>query len=273
MAKAWGIHVGQTTAQANHKECWAIQRKRIHLSHSDNPRSVCAHIRLPESVDSMSAACIPLTAQGVSLGWVYLSASGLGAFPKLSLAVAACEQLGLALANLKLRQHLSDLSVRDPLTNLFNRRYLQESLGREIARCQRRKLPLSMMVIDIDHFKALNDLHGHPAGDAALIAFSKLLQQSTRNEDIACRLGGEEFILIMPEMEQMIAERRAKEIIEAVRQMDLIFDGKAIGKMTISAGIAVFPTHGINAEQLISRSDVALYQAKNNGRDQYRVAS
>jgi diguanylate cyclase (GGDEF)-like protein len=268
----WGIHVGQTTAQANHKDCWAIQRKRIHLSHSDTPRSACAHIRLPQGLDSMSAACIPLTAQGDSLGWVYLSASGQGAFPKLSLAVAACEQLGLALANLKLRQHLSDLSVRDPLTNLFNRRYLQESLDREIGRCKRRKMPLSMMVFDIDHFKALNDEHGHPAGDAVLIAFSKLLLQSTRDEDIACRLGGEEFILILPEMEQSIAERRAQEMLDAVRNLELMFDGKKISGITVSAGIAAFPAHGINGEQLIARSDSALYLAKNKGRDQYAVA-
>jgi diguanylate cyclase (GGDEF)-like protein len=268
----WGIHVGQTTAQANHKDCWAIQRKRIHLSHSDTPRSACAHIRLPQGVDSMSAACIPLTAQDDSLGWVYLSANGQGAFPKLSLAVAACEQLGLALANLKLRQHLSDLSVRDPLTNLFNRRYLQESLDREIGRCKRRKMPLAMMVFDIDHFKALNDEHGHPAGDAVLIAFSRLLQQSTRDEDIACRLGGEEFILILPEMEQSTAERRAQEMLDAIRGMELMFDGKKLRDITASAGIAVFPMHGINAEQLIARSDSALYQAKNKGRDQYAVA-
>jgi diguanylate cyclase (GGDEF)-like protein len=268
----WGIHIGQTTAQANHKDCWAIQRKRIHLSHSDIPRSACAHIRLPQGLDAMSAACIPLTAQDDSLGWVYLSTSGQGAFPKLSLAVAACEQLGLALANLKLRQHLSDLSVRDPLTNLFNRRYLQESLDREIGRCKRRMTPLCMMVFDIDHFKALNDEHGHPAGDAVLIAFSKLLLQSTRDEDIACRLGGEEFILILPEMEQSVAERRAQEMLDAVRNMELMFDGKKLSGITVSAGIAVFPAHGISAEQLIARSDGALYLAKNKGRDQYAVA-
>jgi diguanylate cyclase (GGDEF)-like protein len=268
----WGIHVGQTTAQANHRDCWAIQRRKIHLSHSDTPRSACAHIRLPTGNDSMSAACIPLTAQSESLGWVYLSASGQSAFPKLSLAVAACEQLGLALANLKLRQHLSDLSVRDPLTGLFNRRYLQESLGREMTRCKRRNLSLAVMVFDIDHFKALNDLHGHPAGDFVLMAFAKLLQQTTRNEDIVCRLGGEEFILILPEMEQLIAEQRAKEILNDVRAMNLSYDGKALGEITVSAGLAMFPAHGSTAEQLIAQSDTALYQAKNSGRNRYYIA-
>lgn len=268
----YGIHIGNTKMQAHHRDCWALQRKRVHLSHSDAPGSACAHIELPEGMDVLSSACIPLTAQGESLGWLYLSTSGHGSFPKLSVAIAAAEQLALALANLKLRQHLRDLSVRDPLTGLFNRRYLTESLGREMTRCKRRKLPLSVMVLDLDHFKAFNDSLGHQAGDALLVAFSRMLQGSVRNEDIACRLGGEEFILIMPEMDQDIAIRRATELLEATRKLEVMHDGQILPQITTSIGIAVFPEHGDAADQLIGRSDSALYVAKNSGRDCYALA-
>ncbi len=268
----WGIHVGNTKMQAHHRDCWALQRKRVHLSHSDAPGSACAHIELPEGLDVLSSACIPLTAQGESLGWLYLSTSGHGSFPKLSVAIAAAEQLALALANLKLRQHLRDLSVRDPLTGLFNRRYLTESLGREMARCRRRKLPLSVMVLDLDHFKIFNDTLGHQAGDSLLVAFSRMLQSSVRNEDIACRLGGEEFILIMPEMDQEIATRRASELLEATRKLEVMHDGQMLPQITTSIGIAVFPDHSNEPDQLIGASDSALYQAKRTGRDRYAVA-
>ncbi|MGH8051227.1 MAG: diguanylate cyclase [Arenimonas sp.] len=268
----WGIHVGNTKMQAHHRDCWALQRKRVHLSHSDAPGSACAHIELPEGLDVLSSACIPLTAQGESLGWLYLSTSGHGSFPKLSVAIAAAEQLALALANLKLRQHLRDLSVRDPLTGLFNRRYLTESLGRELARCKRRKLPLSVMLLDLDHFKIFNDTLGHQAGDSLLIAFSRMLQTSVRNEDIACRLGGEEFILIMPEMDQEIAIRRATELLEATRKLEVMHEGQILPQITTSIGIAVFPDHSSEADQLIGSSDSALYQAKRTGRDRYAIA-
>ncbi len=268
----WGIHVGQTKAQAHHRDCWALQRKRVHLSHSDAPGSACSHIELPEGSDILSSACIPLTAQGESLGWLYLSTSGHGSFPKLSVAIAAAEQLALALANLKLRQHLRDLSVRDPLTGLFNRRYLTESLGREMARCKRRKLPLSVMIFDLDYFKIFNDCYGHQAGDAMLIAFARLLQVNVRNEDIACRLGGEEFILIMPEMGQEVAITRATELLEATRKLEVMHDGQQLAQVTASIGVAVFPDHSLEADQLISYADQALYRAKRDGRDRYAIA-
>lgn len=268
----WGIHIGNTKMQAHHRDCWSQQRKRIHLSHSDAPGSACAHIELPEGLDVLSSACIPLTAQGESLGWIYLSTSGHGSFPKLSVAIAAAEQLALALANLKLRQHLRDLSVRDPLTGLFNRRYLTESLGREMTRCKRRNLPLSVMLLDLDHFKIFNDTLGHPAGDAMLMAFANLLKKSVRNEDIACRFGGEEFILIMPEMDMEVTISRANELLEATRKLEVMHDGQILPQITTSIGIAMFPLHSTDASKLITSSDNALYAAKNSGRDRYAIA-
>lgn len=268
----WGIHIGNTKMQAHHRDCWAVQRKRVHLSHSDAPGSACAHIELPEGLDVLSSACIPLTAQGESLGWLYLSTSGHGSFPKLAVAIAAAEQLSLALANLKLRQNLRDLSVRDPLTSLFNRRYLTESLGREMTRCKRRNLSLAVLMLDLDHFKSFNDTLGHQAGDTLLVAFSRLLQKSVRNEDIACRLGGEEFILIMPEMDQEVAIRRATELLQATRDLSVMHEGQILPQITVSVGIAVFPEHSVDTDQLIGTADGALYLAKHAGRDRYAIA-
>ena len=268
----WGIHIGNTKMQAHHSDCWAVQRKRVHLSHSDAPGSACAHIELPEGQDVLSSACIPLTAQGESLGWLYLSTSGHGSFPKLAVAIAAAEQLSLALANLKLRQNLRDLSVRDPLTSLFNRRYLTESLGREMTRCKRRNLSLAVLMLDLDHFKVFNDTLGHQAGDTLLVAFSRLLQKSVRNEDIACRLGGEEFILIMPEMGRDVAIRRATELLQATRELSVMHEGQILPQITVSIGIAVFPEHSIDTDQLIGTADGALYLAKHAGRDRYAIA-
>ncbi len=268
----WGIHVGDTKPQASAQECWSMLRKRMHLGHSDSPSSLCSHILRPATGDSLTAACIPLTAQGESLGWIYLSAPGNGAFPKLQVAVAAADQLALALANLKLRQSLRDQSVRDPLTGLFNRRYLAESLGREIARSSRRKLPLTVLAFDLDHFKTFNDDYGHPAGDEVLMAFAKLLQSHSRGEDIACRQGGEEFVLIMPEMELSVAVRRAQDFMAGMSSISIVHEGRTLPPLTTSVGLAVFPLHGRRPDELLARADQALYEAKNRGRNQIVVA-
>lgn len=269
----WGIHAAETRSQARARDCWAMQRKRLHLSHLDSPGSVCPHVVAPDRAEAVCIACIPLTAQGESLGWIYLSAPGIGPFPKLPVAIAAGEQLALALANLKLRQNLRDLSVRDPLTGLFNRRYLTESLGREMARSGRRKLPLAVMTFDLDRFKAFNDTYGHGAGDAVLVAFARLLRERSRNEDIACRLGGEEFILILPEMDREVALRRAEEMMRELAALDIVHEGEPLPPITTSIGIALYPEHGSKPEELQHKADLALYEAKAGGRNRAVVAA
>jgi diguanylate cyclase (GGDEF)-like protein len=269
----WGSHMGDTKLQASAEDCMCMQSKRVHLSHSDSPDSLCAHVLMPTEGESLTAACIPLTAQGESLGWLYLSAPGSGNLPKLQVAVAAADQLALALANLKLRQNLRDLSVRDPLTGLFNRRYLSESLGREISRCERRDLPLAVLAFDLDHFKDFNDRFGHAAGDAILVAFSRVLQSNSRSEDIACRQGGEEFVVIMPEMGRITALRRAGELMDAMSAMDVMYEGQLLPKLTTSIGLAIFPTHGRVPSALLTHADQALYEAKTQGRNRVVVAA
>ena len=269
----WGIHAADTRAQASAEECWSMQRKKMHLGHSADPASLCNHVHVDASRGGFVSACIPMLVQGDSLGWIYLSTPGSGVFPKLQVAVAAADQLALALANLKLRQSLRDLSVRDPLTGLFNRRYLSESLDRELARSLRRGLPLAVMAFDLDHFKAFNDSYGHPAGDAVLVAFARLLQSRSRSEDIACRLGGEEFVLILPEMDADVAMRRAGELMTVLGGLDVIHEGRLLPRLTTSIGVAVAPDNGMSGEALLAQADLALYEAKAQGRNRVTVAT
>ena len=269
----WGIHAADTRLQASAEDCWCMQRHRLHQASTTARDGLCAHIVAPAESRTVSAACIPLTAQGESLGWLYLSAPGDGPLPKLAVAVAAADQLALALANLKLRQSLRDLSVRDPLTGLFNRRYLAESLAREIARGRRRGQPVSVMAFDLDHFKEFNDRYGHPAGDLVLVAFARLLQANSRSEDVACRQGGEEFVLILPEMEMAVAMRRAGDLMKVLSRLELMHEGQVLPALTTSIGLAVFPIHGDTPEALLALADQALYAAKSQGRNRIAVAS
>jgi diguanylate cyclase (GGDEF)-like protein len=266
----WGQHAAEAKPLASSEECQCMIDKRVHLARGDLAETVCAHIQ--RNGGDFSSACIPLTTQGESLGWLYLSTRGIEPLPKLKVAVAAADQLAFALANLKLRQNLRDLSVRDPLTGLFNRRYLTESLGREMARSARRNLPLSVLAFDLDHFKAFNDNFGHPAGDAILVAFARVLATSSRGEDIACRQGGEEFVTICPEMSREVALRRAAEIMAKVAALEVIHEGRRLPPITASIGLALLPEHGSKPAELLAAADAALYEAKNRGRNRVEVA-
>lgn len=185
----------------------------------------------------------------------------------MQLIETAAEQLAMALSNLELQERLRIQSIREPLTGLFNRRYLEESLARELARCARRGLPLALMMLDLDHFKRFNDTHGHPGGDALLAGFGRLLQQLSRQEDIACRYGGEEFTLILPESTPQAAAERAEQIRAAVEAMRVPHLGKDLPPVTVSIGLACFPHDGQEPEALLRSADQALYRAKAQGRN------
>ncbi len=191
-------------------------------------------------------------------------AAGLGFLTCLVILLAT------ALSNLQLQKALNEQSTRDPLTQLFNRRYLEETMTRELARAQRHTKKLSVLIMDIDHFKKVNDTHGHDAGDAVLIAFAKLLSQKIRKEDIACRLGGEEFVLVLPDADVTLAQKRAEEICEATHKMAVTFQKQTIN-VTVSIGVCMYPDHGQASEELLHHADLALYKAKHEGRDRVAV--
>ncbi|HEY8232050.1 MAG TPA: diguanylate cyclase [Vicinamibacteria bacterium] len=166
-----------------------------------------------------------------------------------------------------LQERLREQANRDPLTGLFNRRYLQETMDRELARCQREQTPLSVILIDIDRFKRINDRHGHQAGDEVIKQLAGLLASEARQEDVACRYGGEEFLLLMPKMPLVAARERAERWRRRFASM-AVRAGSQDVTATLSAGIAEFPTHGRSGAELTRCADLALYQAKSAGRDQ-----
>ncbi len=182
------------------------------------------------------------------------------------------DHISLALANIKLRESLREKSVRDPLTGVFNRRYMEEALERELPRALRSQQALSLVIIDIDHFKRFNDLYGHEAGDLVLTRLSRLLQILAHDNDVVCRLGGEEFALIIPGVGSAEGILRAEDIRRAVADMKIEYAGQPIGPVTISLGVAAFPEHSTNETTLLRQADQALYRAKENGRNRVEAA-
>lgn len=166
-----------------------------------------------------------------------------------------------------LQAQLSEQANRDPLTGLYNRRYLDATLARELARCEREGQPLSLMMIDIDHFKQVNDRHGHPAGDEVLKSLATLLQTQARTADAVCRYGGEEFLLLLPNMPSDIALQRAEQWRLDFAASHVIFNGVRL-QATLSVGLACYPGQGSTAPELIRSADRALYHAKTQGRNQ-----
>ena len=189
------------------------------------------------------------------------------------LAAVLARQVALALGNLKLKESLKNQSICDPLTGLFNRRYMEESLEREFSRANRNKTSVAIVMMDLDHFKRFNDTFGHQAGDAILRAFGDLLKKYTRGQDIACRYGGEEFALVLTDSNLTGAMKRAEILLQQVKQLSVEYAGQLLGAVSISMGVALFPDHGTTMGDVLRASDQALYSAKREGRDRVSVWS
>jgi diguanylate cyclase (GGDEF)-like protein/PAS domain S-box-containing protein len=252
------------------EECWALRSGQPYGAGAENRSPVCAHVTA--AGQGGEYRCLPMSAQAGTLGLLHVvfgqdqpAVRDEGA----RLAVRVSEQLGLALANLRLRETLRAQSVRDALTGLFNRRYLEESLVRELNRADREKGPVTVLMLDVDHFKPFNDLHGHEAGDAALRLLGRLLQQSVRGSDFACRFGGEEFVVVLPATNVEGAREWCRRFLEALREKEINLHGTVLPPLTASIGIAIYPDHGEDAESILQAADLALYDAKHAGRDRY----
>ncbi len=261
------------------EECWSLRRSRSHWV--DNPTSdpVCKHLGRPETGTFL---CTPLMVRGDPLGVLHLQCGtpGRGVAEPVRLpdstqrlADSAAGQLALSLANLRLREELRGQSIRDALTGLFNRRYLEEVLDRELRRACRKQTALGLVMLDVDHFKSFNDTFGHEAGDSLLRDLGQFLQSQIRHEDIACRYGGEEFTVILPDATPEVARLRSGQWREAYTSRPHEFRGQPLGLVTLSFGVASCPVHGSVAGELLRAADLALYQAKSEGRDCVRVAS
>jgi diguanylate cyclase (GGDEF)-like protein len=255
------------------RKCWALRRGRPYLMQEADQDLICEHLSPPLAAGYY---CVPLVAQGETLGVLHLRAMapapGGVSRPAISescqsLAITVAEHLALSLGNLKLQETLRLQAIRDPLTGLFNRRFMVETLERELYRMHRKGSSLAVIMMDIDHFKHFNDTFGHSAGDALLSALGRMMSSKVRKEDVACRYGGEEFTLILPEMSLETACNRAEELRQSVHGLHLEHHGQSLGTITISLGVAVFPQHGEDPEALLGAADAALYEAKHAGRD------
>jgi diguanylate cyclase (GGDEF)-like protein len=218
--------------------------------------------------------CIPMMDRGEVIGVLSLTpldGHGLDEETRHIAAVLA-ETLALNVGNLRLRDSLRDQSIRDPLTGLYNRRFLDENLGREMSRSRRTGNPLSVIVLDIDHFKRFNDSLGHDAGDAVLIDLARLLTEQARDMDLPCRLGGEEFLVVLPRTSIEQAMLAAERLRKAVSDMNVEYRGQPLHGVTVSLGVASYPDHADEAERLIKAADQALYRAKHAGRDRVERA-
>lgn len=257
-----------------HDSCWSLRRGQPFLYGKENSRLRCQHLGLHTDQLAKPYLCIPMNAQGETLGVYHLQGESSQSMAQMELlAVTLAEHTAMALANLRLRETLRMQSIHDPLTGLYNRRYLDETLVRELHAATRRQDSLGIVMMDIDHFKHYNDEFGHEAGDLVLRALGSFLRRHVRVGDIACRLGGEEFVLIMPDTSLNDAMRRAEEIRRGVKVLNVPYHGKTLGAITVSVGVAGFPAHGTTAEVLMRTADAALYQAKRKGRDRVTMAT
>ena len=258
-------------------DCWALRRGRLHVVHDGDPGLRCPHVEEPVPAGLL---CAPLTAQTETLGLLHVQvrrrAAGKARAARLAdrerLVKTLGEQLALALANIRLRATLRDQSLRDSLTGLFNRRYMEESLDREIRRATREGYGLGVLLADLDNFKQLNDAFGHAAGDDVLRQIGRHLSTAVRGEDIACRFGGEEFVVILPRAGLDVAYRRAEALREGVKAGSLDEPGRLYPTATMSVGVAAYPDHGTSVAQLILAADSAMYLAKAQGRDRVVLA-
>jgi diguanylate cyclase (GGDEF)-like protein len=256
-------------------ECWGLRRGRLHVSGTTDAGPRCRHV---EEEDSPPALCIPLMAQGEALGILHLrgpaveAEDGRRSARTLQIALSCAEHLALGLANLRLREGLRSQALRDPLTGLFNRRFLEEQLARELRHAERQEASLGLLMIDLDHFKAINDAHGHEAGDRVLAELGRLLQQGVRSEDVVARYGGEEFTVLLPETDLGEAVWVAEKLRQVCRRLQVRHRGVVIEALQISVGAAAFPACGEDAEELLRAADHALYQAKREGRDRVVAA-
>lgn len=248
-------------------ECWALRRGSVHVGEKHSPSLYCPHVHLDK--EQNTTLCLPMMAQGETLGLLYLNFQNPEDInpSRRKLAETVSKQIAISLANLKLRETLQNQSFRDVLTGLYNRRYLEASIVRELHRVSRSNSTLGVILFDIDHFKRFNDTWGHDAGDAVLKAVGNLLQESTRESDIACRYGGEEFLIIMPDASLEDTQRRAHQLQIEIKHLQVSTRSQQLESITVSMGVASFPEHGLNYELLLRTADEALYRAKQQGRD------
>ncbi len=258
---AWaGIEV--ETAGFAPDQCWALRRGQSHFVVEPGSDIVCAHV----GAEADHYHCEPLLAGGEVIGVLYLRGV-VGAENRFRLTVLT-ENIASALVNHRLQRGLREQTIRDPLTGLFNRRYMEETLALEIARATRTGSPLSVVMCDVDHFKRFNDEFGHEAGDAVLQAVAAEMRSRFRDGDVVCRFGGEEFTIIAPGSSAGVLAKRVEAVRQAISELMVSQGGRTLGSTTMSFGIATWEeSMERDGSTLVKAADAALYRAKRDGRN------
>jgi diguanylate cyclase (GGDEF)-like protein len=270
-----GPHWGELTSAATSfplEDCWALRRGTTFPISPASQGLVCGHAACRETHGNGFGGgyvCQPLVAQNHLMGLLYREAYGpMFAEGADQLATMLAEQVSLALANLDLREQLRSQAIRDQLTGLYNRRFLEDALTRETGRAARSGEPVAVAILDVDHFKRVNDTYGHEAGDAVLRELGQALLKTIRKTDIVGRFGGEEFLMLLPGATVEVAQARALAVLEAVRAMEVVIpNGAPLNHITASIGVAAMPLHVARGDVLVAAADAALYQAKGQGRN------
>ena len=275
----WGVC--PTNQIFSPEECWALRRGHTHVHPSGRSDPRCSHL-----LGEGPSVCIPLIANGEAIGTLSIQNDDpLSPIPdhphdsdsdtfvrRRQIAATVAEHVAVAVANLNLREALRVQAVRDPLTGLYNRRYMEEFLDHALHSARRKHRPLAVMMLDLDRFKRYNDAFGHAAGDRALATVGEALLRCVRAEDMACRYGGEEFALILPECSLREATVRAEEIRKRLKEYRAQRDHEPTDALTVSIGVAAFDETTDRIDLLLKFADDALYQAKRAGRDRVMAA-
>ena len=249
-------------------QCWAVRRGSVHFCAGDGD------LRCQHGSGEGPRVCLPLVTQDAVLGCLTLHAAPeqhdiFGR--QRELLATLSEEISMSLSNIKLRETLRLQSIIDPLTELYNRRYMDETLRRELIRSQRGGKPLSIIVLDLDHFKRTNDTYGHDGGDAVLKRVAQALLANVRECDVVCRFGGEEMVILLPDCDTRLAAGRGDDIRATVEALQVAHGGQTV-RTTASFGVAGYPEHGADATALFQAADRALYQAKRDGRNRVVIA-
>jgi len=252
-------------------DCWGLRLGKPFLSNDDWGTPRCKHY----CKGCFTKFCIPLTAYGEILGLFLIQfppnyeIKNENAVPvSLSQSLTIfTEQISLTISNIRLNEKLKHMAIHDPLTGLYNRQFLKETVERELHRATRNNLQLAILILDIDRFKAFNDTFGHSAGDAVIKSVANFLKQFFRIEDFCCRYGGEEFLILLTDAALEGLEARCDTLRQSVGKLTVTHEGGNLGKVSVSIGVAVFPKNGTTFSQLVDAADKALYRAKQQGRD------
>ena len=255
--------------------CWGLRRGRAHVVDDVNVGPICPHL---QGTEPAPYVCLPLMAKGDILGLLHLKNAfnahnaGHAEIEDLrQMANTLSEYLSLSIANVQLSESLALQSIQDVQTGLYNRRYMEASLYREVSRAARKQTNIGIIMGDLDHFKKFNDVYGHAAGDKVLSEAGKIIKDKFRLSDIACRYGGEEFLVILLESSLENTIKRAEALREDIQNMSIVFQDQPLGTVTMSMGVASYPDKAANVEELLRVADNSLYRAKQEGRN--RVVS